>query len=88
MVNGPPLARTVIANPGGGAKLVEFAVADDLTAGRLREIRVSALDLRRTLRAVWVGSRTPPAGAARDLIAIAASSSRASAPAGQPSGRS
>ena len=41
---------------------------DDLGSGRLIAIPVTGLDLRRTLRAVWAGSSTPPAGAARDLL--------------------
>jgi DNA-binding transcriptional LysR family regulator len=51
------------------AVISELAVADDLTAGRLVRIQVPELDLRRTLHAVWTGTRDPPAGAARDLIA-------------------
>ncbi len=46
------------------------------------------VDLRRTLRAVWVGSKTPPAGAARDLIALAATRTRTGATAGQAPRRS
>jgi DNA-binding transcriptional LysR family regulator len=64
--------RAAVIAGAGPAVLSELAVADDLTAGRLREISVSDLDLRRILRAVWVGSKTPPPGAARDLIALAA----------------
>jgi hypothetical protein len=43
-------------------------VQDDLGAGRLRTIAISDLDLRRDLRAIWVGGRIPPAGAVRDLL--------------------
>lgn len=46
-----------------------LAVADDLAFGRLREVATTGLDLHRQLRAVWVGGRTPPAGAVRDLLA-------------------
>jgi DNA-binding transcriptional LysR family regulator len=45
-----------------------LAVADDLALGRLREVATSGLDLRRALRAIWIGGRTPPAGAVRDLL--------------------
>ena len=65
--------RAAVIAGAGPAVLSVLAVADDLSAGRLREVRVTGLVLERTLRAVWVGSATPPAGAARDLIALAAS---------------
>jgi hypothetical protein len=45
-----------------------LAVSDDLAVGRLVEIDVPGLDLRRSLRAVWRGSASLPPGAARDLI--------------------
>ncbi|MCX8563030.1 LysR family transcriptional regulator [Mycolicibacterium mucogenicum] len=50
------------------AVMSRLAVADDLAFGRLREIATPELDLRRQLRAIWVGARTPPAGAVRDLL--------------------
>jgi hypothetical protein len=43
-------------------------VVDDVAAGRLRTVAVPELDLRRDLRAIWVGGRIPPAGAVRDLF--------------------
>jgi DNA-binding transcriptional LysR family regulator len=52
----------------GPAVLSELAVADDLASGRLVRIPVTGLDLRRPLRAIWLGPRTPPAGPVRDLI--------------------
>ena len=65
--------RSAVMAGAGPAVLSELAVADDLIAGRLREVRVTQVSFARTLRAVWAGSATPPAGAARDLIAFAAS---------------
>ena len=50
------------------AVISELAVAEDLAAGRLIEIAVPELDLRRVLRAIWDATPQPPAGAARDLI--------------------
>jgi hypothetical protein len=50
------------------AVISELAVADDLAAGRLIEIQVPELDLRRALRAIWDSTPEPPAGAARDLV--------------------
>ena len=50
-----------------------LAVADDLATRRLREVEVADLDLRRQLRAIWLGSRLPAAGAVRDLLAHIAS---------------
>lgn len=49
-------------------------VARDLDAGHLVVVP-TVLDLRRYFRAVWMGGQQPPAGAARDLVAIAARSS-------------
>ena len=55
------------------AVISDLAVADDLAAGRLAEVRTPELDLRRTLRVIWAGAASPPAGAARDLVAHIAS---------------
>ncbi|TFV55076.1 LysR family transcriptional regulator [Mycobacterium sp. PS03-16] len=66
----------------GPAVMSRAAVADDLALGRLRAVPVSGLDLHRALRAVWVGARTPPAGAVRDLLSHIASVAKASRPAG------
>ncbi|MEB3051720.1 LysR family transcriptional regulator [Mycolicibacter sp. MYC123] len=52
----------------GPAVMSRLAVADDLAVGRLRRIDVPELDLHRDLRAIWMGGRTPPAGAVRDLL--------------------
>ena len=57
----------------GTAKVDEAKLVDavqqvfDLRPGAI----VRDLDLRRSLRAVWVGGSTPPAGPVRDLLAIA-----------------
>ncbi|HZC52429.1 MAG TPA: LysR substrate-binding domain-containing protein, partial [Mycobacterium sp.] len=53
----------------GPAVLSRLAVQDDLATRRLVSVPVAGLDLHRALRAVWLGASTPPAGAARDLIA-------------------
>ena len=50
------------------AVMSRLSIADDIAFGRLREVSVPELDLRRQLRAIWVGGRTPPAGAVRDLL--------------------
>jgi DNA-binding transcriptional LysR family regulator len=60
--------RAAVLAGAGPAVLSELAVRDDLDRGQLVAVDVDGLDLRRTLRAVWQGSRHPPAGAARDLI--------------------
>ncbi len=60
--------RQAVRAGAGPAVLSELAVADDVTAGQLRAVPVDGVDLRRTLRAVWRGARTPPAGAVRDLL--------------------
>ncbi|MEO7059139.1 MAG: LysR family transcriptional regulator [Lapillicoccus sp.] len=64
--------RAAVLAGAGPAVLSELAVTDDLSAGRLVEVAVVGVDLSRTLRAVWVGGATPPAGPVRDLVAIAA----------------
>ncbi len=51
------------------AVISDLAVSDDLAAGRLIQVQTPGLDLRRTLRAVWDGPSSLPAGPARDLIA-------------------
>jgi DNA-binding transcriptional LysR family regulator len=61
--------RSAVQAGAGPAVLSELAVSDDIASRRLVRIAVLDLDLRRALRAVWIGPRTPPAGAARDLVA-------------------
>ncbi len=60
--------RAAVIAGAGPAVMSRLAVADDLAIGRLRTVAVPELNLRRELRAIWVGGRTPPAGAARDLL--------------------
>lgn len=54
------------------AILSRYAVEADLASGRLAEVDLSGLDLTRTLRAVWSGGASVPAGPIRDLLAVAA----------------
>jgi DNA-binding transcriptional LysR family regulator len=61
--------RAAVLAGAGPAVLSRLSVGDDLAAGRLVEVEVPGLDLRRPLRVVWLGAASPPAGAARDLIA-------------------
>jgi molybdate transport repressor ModE-like protein len=60
--------RAAVLVGAGPAVMSRLAVGDDLIHGRLRAVPVADLDLRRDLRAIWLGARTPPAGAARDLL--------------------
>jgi DNA-binding transcriptional LysR family regulator len=60
--------RAAVLAGAGPAVMSRLAVADDLAVGRLRAIPIPELDLHRQLQAVWVGGRTPPAGAVRDLL--------------------
>jgi molybdate transport repressor ModE-like protein len=60
--------RAAVLAGSAPAVLSRLAVADDIASGRLQVIPVEDIDLRRSLRAVWLGGRTPPAGAVRDLI--------------------
>jgi len=70
--------RAAVLAGAAPAVISELAVADDLARGRLIEVRTPELELRRTLRVIWAGAASPPAGAARDLIAHIAS--RANSP--------
>jgi DNA-binding transcriptional LysR family regulator len=61
--------RAAVLAGAGPAVLSELAVAEDLAAHRLAAVEVSGVNLRRSLRAIWVGGSQPPMGAARDLLA-------------------
>ena len=60
--------RAAVLAGAGPAVMSRLAVSDDLNHGRLRAVPVADLDLRRDLRAIWMGANTPPAGAARDVL--------------------
>src|SRR6202012_580113 len=60
--------RAAVLAGAGPAAMSRLAVADDLQAGRLQEIAVSQIDLRRDLRAIWLGGSTQPAGAIKNLL--------------------
>lgn len=49
--------RAAVLAGAGPAVLSALALSDDLATGRLRAVPVAALDLTRTLRAVWLGPR-------------------------------
>ena len=72
--------RAAVVAGAGPAVLSELAVLDDLASGRLARVPLVGIDLRRALRAVWVGSRVPPAGSARDLLGHVASLAPAARP--------
>jgi DNA-binding transcriptional LysR family regulator len=61
--------RQAVLAGAGSAVMGDLAVRDDVAAGRLREVPVQGVNLRRALKAVWIGERVPPAGPARDLLA-------------------
>ncbi|BAV41095.1 LysR family transcriptional regulator [Mycobacterium ulcerans] len=60
--------RAAVLAGAGPAAMSRLAIADDLAVGRLRAISIPGLDLRRQLRAIWVGGRVLPAGAIRELL--------------------
>jgi molybdate transport repressor ModE-like protein len=60
--------RAAVLAGAGPAVMSRLAVIDDLSHGRLRAVEVADVDWCRDLRAIWLGARTPPAGAARDLL--------------------
>lgn len=69
--------RQAVLAGAGPAVVSDLAVRDDLAAGRLRAVPIEGVDLRRALKAVWVGERLPPAGPARDLLTHLSSGRRA-----------
>jgi DNA-binding transcriptional LysR family regulator len=60
--------RAAVLAGAGPAAMSQLAVADDLAVRRLSAITISQLDLRRELRAIWVGGRAPPPGAIRSFL--------------------
>ncbi|KAA8965845.1 LysR family transcriptional regulator [Mycobacterium sp.] len=60
--------RAAVLAGAGPAVMSRLAVADDLATGRLRAVAVPELNLRRRIRAIWAGGKTPPAGAIRELL--------------------
>ena len=58
------------------AFLSHRVVARDLDSGHLVAVPTSDLDLTRVFRAVWVGTKQPPAGSVRDLVSIARAAER------------
>ena len=60
--------RAAVLAGAGPAVMSRLAVSDDLAHGRLRAVPIADLNLRRDLRAIWMGAQNPPAGAARDLL--------------------
>lgn len=66
--------RSAIAAGIAPGVLAELAIRDDLLLHRLAAVAVSGPPLRRPLTAIWLTGRTPPAGPARDLAVIAATS--------------
>lgn len=62
--------RGAVLAGAGPAVLSSLAVAADFAAGTLVRVPVDRVDLRRSLRAIWTGSKHP-AGPVRDLLRIA-----------------
>jgi DNA-binding transcriptional LysR family regulator len=60
--------RAAVLAGAGPAAMSRLTVDEDLTIGRLRAVTIPHLDLRRELRAIWVGGRAPPAGAVRSFL--------------------
>lgn len=85
MTQAPPLLelpstgamRAAVLAGAAPAVMSRLSVSDDVTAGRLCEITVPGLDLRRQFRAVWRGGRTPPAGGVRRLLSHIGSRAKA-----------
>ena len=73
-VSSTTAVRAAVAAGVGPAVVSSLAVGDDLAAGRIVDVPVEGVDLRRTLRAVWGAG--PLLGGARELLAIATRASR------------
>jgi DNA-binding transcriptional LysR family regulator len=67
--------KAAVAAGAGPAVLSSLAVAAELSAGTLRAVPVTGVDLTRTLRAVWTAGRRLT-GPALDLCTIAARAGR------------
>ena len=65
--------RETVAGGLGPAALSRLAVASDLSSGRLVEVQVAELDLRRDIRAIW-SRRSEMGPRERGLVEIAAAS--------------
>jgi molybdate transport repressor ModE-like protein len=63
--------RQAVRAGAGPAVLSQLAVREAVAAGLLAVVSVPGIDLTRRLRAVWAGPAQPPAGPARDLVAVA-----------------
>jgi DNA-binding transcriptional LysR family regulator len=68
--------RAAVVAGAGPAVLSELAVVDDIAAGRLWAVPTEAVDLDRHLRAVWRRAPQPPVGPARELLAVASTSTK------------
>lgn len=66
------------------AFLSRRVVAREIESGHLKEVPTSQLDLKRVFRAVWVGTKEPPAGPVRDLVSIARKTGTGSTLSGPP----
>src|ERR1700751_1404987 len=62
-----PVRAAVLAGAAPAARS-RLAGADDLAVGRLREVAVTQIDLRRDLRAIWLGGSAQPHGAIKSLL--------------------
>jgi DNA-binding transcriptional LysR family regulator len=60
--------RAAVLAGAGPAVMSRLSAASDLTLDRLREVQVAGVDLKRELRAIWLGARTPPPGPVRELV--------------------
>lgn len=80
--------RAAVLAGAGPAVLSGLVIADDISTGRLLAIDVVGVDLTRSLRAVWIGARVPPAGAVRDLLSHITSTITAAASGAALSGSS
>jgi DNA-binding transcriptional LysR family regulator len=63
--------REAVRAGAGPAVLSLLAVRENVAASLLAVVPVPGLELGRRLRAVWAGAAQPPAGPARDLMAVA-----------------
>ncbi len=64
--------RTAVAGGAGCALLSDLAVADHVRSGRLQALEVTGEDLRRSLRAVWIGDLPRRLAAPLDELAAGA----------------
>lgn len=82
VVHSNAAVRTAVAAGAGPAVLSSFAVAEAVADGRVVQVPLAGLDLQRSLRAVWIGARSPRLDGPLDALRAAFSGRAGTQPRG------